>query len=399
MDNMKKVRLVEIIQPMLLIFIIIIILGIIYQLYFFYYKKLHIVPLITNKLSEIQEENSNNITNNITYNRCNTIKLQENIQKVFDDNGIVKDASAWDIYMPCGYNYVEGELESLSAKQITKNKRIFAISGCDKIASKNNLWKILRDYYGREGASTIMPESYIINDKKEMKIFKENYQKGKLYLVKKNIQRKEGIIITGNYDRIISMWSYKVIQEYVPDLYVLKNRKINIRLYLLVVCYNGKVGGYLYNQGKCIYTNKDYDESVASETKEREVHLTSVNLDTDIYKTHPETLDDLERHLGNPDYSKLWNNILNCMKKTMKASEGHICHLNKLQKAVAFQVFGGDIIFDKDFHPYLLELNKGPSMKYITEKDKEMKDRLTRDIFSFVGLTKDKLEGHFIRLN
>ena len=64
------------------------------------------------------------------------------------------------------------------------------------------------------------------------------------------------------------------------------------------------------------------------------------------------------------------------MKKTMKASEGHICHLNKLQKAVAFQVFGGDIIFDKDFHPYLLELNKGPSMKYITVKDKEMKDRL-----------------------
>ena len=38
-------------------------------------------------------------------------------------------------------------------------------------------------------------------------------------------------------------------------------------------------------------------------------------------------------------------------------------------------------------------------MKYITEKDKEMKDKLTRDIFSFVGLTKDKLEGHFIRLN
>ena len=73
--------------------------------------------------------------------------------------------------------------------------------------------------------------------------------------------------------------------------------------------------------------------------------------------------------------------------------------INKLQKAVAFQVFGGDIIFDKDFHPYLLELNKGPSMTYITERDKEMKDRLTRDIFSFVGLTKDKLEGHFIRLN
>lgn len=390
---MKKVGLDEIIQPMILIFIIIIILGIVYQLYFYYYKKLHIVPLITNKLSE---EN----TNNITYNTCDTIKLQKNIQKVFDDNGIIKDASAWDIYMPCGYNYVEGELESLGKDQITKNKRIFAISGCDKIASKNNLWKILRDYYGREEASTIMPESYIINDKKEMKIFKENYQKGKLYFVKKNIQRKEGIVITDNYDKIISMWSYKVIQEYVPNLYILKHRKINIRLYLLIVCYNGKVGGYLYNRGKCIYTNQDYNESsVANKTKEREVHLTSVNLNTDIYKTHPETLDDLERYLGNRDYSKLWNNILNCMKKTMKSAEGHICNLNKLQKAVAFQVFGADIIFDKDFHPYLLELNKGPSMKYITEIDKEMKDRLTRDIFSFVGLTKNKLEGHFIRLN
>ena len=52
--------------------------------------------------------------------------------------------------MPCGYNYVEGELESLGKDQITKNKRIFAISGCDKIASKNNLWKILKDYYGKK---------------------------------------------------------------------------------------------------------------------------------------------------------------------------------------------------------------------------------------------------------
>jgi hypothetical protein len=46
-----------------------------------------------------------------------------------------------------------------------------------------------------------------------------------------------------------------------------------------------------------------------------------------------------------------------------------------------------------------LELNKGPSMKYMSDIDMKMKDALTRDMFTFVGLTNNELEGNFIKLN
>ena len=381
MPNMSSIN------TCLLFFVGVMCMAVLYEAYIYKFHRLHLT--INGK--------SKSKSGNITYNQCNNIKLGDTIKKVFDKNGVVKDVASWDLYVPCGYNYVEGELETMN--KIKPHQRIFAISGCDKIASKNNLWEILRNTYGREEASKIMPETYIIGDKGDMKIFKANYQEGNLYVVKKNVQRKEGIVITGDYNKIMRMCNkqYKVIQEYARDLYILKRRKINIRLYLLVICFNGKVGGYLYNQGKCIYTNKDYKEGTDAE--DREVHLTSVNLDMDIYKTHPETLEDLEKYLGSKDYKLLWNNTLKIMKQMMKATEKHICFLDKMQKAVAFQVFGGDIIFDKSFNPYLLELNKGPSMKYMSDIDMKMKDQLTRDMFTFVGLTNNELEGNFIKLN
>ena len=149
-------------------------------------------------------------------------------------------------------------------------------------------------------------------------------------------------------------------------------------------------------KGKCIYSNKDFTENV--DNKEREVHLTSVNLDTNIYNTHPETLDDLKQYLG-ADYSRLWINILVIMRKMMNAIQGEVCQLKKFENAVAFQLFGGDIIFNQDMKPYLLELNKGPSMKSLTDTDETMKDELTRDMFSFVGITKEKQINQFIKLN
>jgi hypothetical protein len=357
-----------------------------------------VLPPIYTRPSNKQINKNHNEQNNqnkpIKYNKCDTNKLQSNISKLFNDNGIIKDTKEWDIYMPCGYNYVEGELATLNS--VKSHQRIFAIDGCDKIASKNNLWQILRDKYGRSDASHIMPETYIIDDKNDMAVFKQNYKPNTLYLVKKNVQRKEGIVLLSDYDKIINQKSYKVIQEYVPNLYILEKRKINIRLYLLVICHKGKVNGYLYNKGKCIYSNKDYTENV--DNKEREVHLTSVNLDTNIYNTHPETLDDLKQYLG-ADYSRLWINILVIMRKMMNAIQGEVCQLKKFKNAVAFQLFGGDIIFNQDMKPYLLELNKGPSMKSLTDTDETMKNELTRDMFSFVGVTKEKQINQFIKLN
>ena len=360
----------------------------------------------------------------VKYRQCNYIKLQNTLDAVFTKynfDRINEKNDNWDLYILCGYNYAETELNNI--KITNPNQKVYAIKGCDKIASKNELWKIVRDYYGNEKASQLIPESFIINNPKDIKRFKNRFNKNNLYLLKKNIQRKKGILIINDYNEILKIVNqtkkdiknyynkdnelnnnvkeenynknqkinslinnYKIIQLYIDDLYLINNRKCNLRIYVLIVCDKGNKKGYIYNKGKCIYTNKDYDNSKNKKEFDKEEHLTSYLLDQDIYKTHPESFDDLKIFLGKNKYDYLWKQINVLFKNIMTAIYSKICNDKKINKILSFQLFGADVIFTKNLHPYLLEFNKGPSMKYMNNKDKAMKIKLTEDIFKQVNV-------------
>ena len=180
--------------------------------------------------------------------------------------------------------------------------------------------------------------------------------------------------------------NYKIIQTYVDDLYIINKRKCNLRFYLLIKCKNGVKEGYLYNYGKCIYTNKDYNENTDIIKFNKQEHLTSYLLDQEIYKTHPESLKDLSNYLGKSTYNHLWNNIITLFKNVWKAIMEEVCNKKTLSEILTFQLFGADIIFTNKMMPYLLEFNKGPSMKYMNDADKKMKLKLTEDLFKQVGI-------------
>lgn len=396
-----------------------------------------------------------NIKVKLNYVKCSHLKLQDTLKTVFSKYNMIRAKETnnnWDLYIPCGYNYVETELDKINISK--PNQFIYAIKGCDKIASKNELWKIIRNYYGREKASLLIPESFIINDPEDIKKFTTRYDENNLYLLKKNIQRKEGILILNDYNKIMNVVNktkkdiynyynnknnnligtinnnfikntlinrknkkhdnddvkteedytknqninslinnFKIIQTYISDLYIINKRKCNIRLYILITCSNNTKKGFLYKYGKCIYTNKDYknfnnnNQSNSKQIKfNKEEHLTSYLLDQDIYQTHPETLDDLSYHMGNKKFNMLWENIIALLKNIFLAIKAKICNKKTLQKATTFQLFGADIIFTNSLQPYLLEFNKGPSMKYMNDTDKKMKLKLTEDVFKKVGI-------------
>ena len=78
------------------------------------------------------------------------------MRHIFDKNNIKKtEGNKWDIYIPCSYNFIENELITINSNK--KNQKIFGISGCDKIVSKNSLWSLLENKYGRSQSSKIMP--------------------------------------------------------------------------------------------------------------------------------------------------------------------------------------------------------------------------------------------------
>ena len=328
--------------------------------------------------------------NNLNYYRCDEKKLGNITENIFNDFNIFKDNKDWDVYIPCGYNNVENELLKIELNNKNNNsKYIFGINGCDSIVSKNKIWESLVKCYGRDKASNLMPESFVLNDRTDMEIFKRIFNDKHIYILKKNVQRKEGLKLSSNLDEILNAKKeqYRVVQRYMTNLYLINKRKINLRIYLLVILKNNNIYFYMSNLGKCIYTNKDYNDN----NFDFESNITSYHLDMSVYKTHPRNFDELfdyiNKKYNDEEKSKiLSNNIYILLKDICKCISNNIYQSDNIKNTTCFQLFGIDVIFDKNMKPYLLEFNKGPDMMPRDEKDQEMKTKVQLDMFEIAGL-------------
>jgi len=354
-------------------------------------------------IKNFKKENFSNgavITQNYKYYRCNNKMLGPILKDIFDNNNITQSNDDWNIYIPCGYNNIEEELNQISINNKNKNKYIFGVNGCDTIVSKNKIWESLVNCYGRKEASKLMPESYVLEDHNEMEVFRKNFNPSlnEIYILKKNIQRKEGLKLTKDYFEIIdgSKDNYKVAQKYIRDLYLINGRKINLRVYLLIIIKNNKTYFYLCKIGKCIYTKKKYNDN----DLDFESNITSYNLDMTVYEESPRHFNELieyinENNKKRSDGQKLFNNIELLMKKISLCLSKNLYQSKNIKSSVTFQLFGIDIIFDKDLNPYLLEMNKGPDMSARDDIDKLMKNTVQQDMLKTVGILKNDNNNSF----
>jgi len=350
-------------------------------------------------------DNIDNVLNKkkFSYYRCKDKMLGTVLKNIFDTNNIINENKNWDIYIPCGYNNVEEELKKIviqNNNQDIKTKYIFGLNGCDSIVSKNKIWESLVKCYGRKHASTLMPESYILDDLNEMQIFRSNFKphKNEIYILKKNVQRKEGLKLTRDFFEILSgsTDNYKVVQKYMTDLYLVKNRKINLRIYLLIVIKDFIIYFYSCKNGKCIYTNKEYNDN----DLDFESNITSYHLDMSIYKKNPRNFKELSYYIDinseNKNNSKiLFNNIELLMHDVSVCLAKNFYQSKNISGTTCFQLFGADLIFNKEFHPYLLELNKGPDMSARDKIDENMKRSVQNDMFKTVGILENDDNNSF----
>ena len=82
----------------------------------------------------------------------------------------------------------------------------------------------------------------------------------------------------------------------------------------------------------------------------------------------------------------LFDNMELLIRDVSKCLSRNVYQSKNIEGSITFQLFGGDIIFDTDFNPYLLEFNKGPDMSPRDDKDELMKNRVQTDMFKTVGI-------------
>ena len=182
---------------------------------------------------------------NLTYCKCNRKNNNKLLQSLLDQNNILKNNYDWDIYIPCSYTNFEQEFKNLN---ITSKKQIiFGVPGCDKLVAKDKLWYYFVSYLGRKIVLNFLPQTYLLYNKNDIKLLKKNYNNSEIYILKKNLQQKKGIKITTSFNTIKNGFkdNYVVAQNYIQDLFLIKNRKINLRLYLLITIKNKNINWYL----------------------------------------------------------------------------------------------------------------------------------------------------------
>jgi len=305
-----------------------------------------------------QEKFSLLTNKSLTYYKSGDSPLPKEVVKMFNSQNIFKvgDPYKADIYLPSGYTNVEKEYEKLP---YDNKKYIHAIKGCDKIASKNYLWKILENYYGRTQACKYMPNSYLLNSiKDKLKLLKDVQNTNKILVLKKNLQRQQGLKFCNSKELSLKKLNeyaedhYVIAQEYLNNPFIINGRKINMRFYLLIVIDQGVKKVFLYNNGFIYYTNKKYEYS----TDPSKV-VTTGYIDRKVYEENPLTHSDFQKFLKNKgiNYNLLFDNVRNLMIKVLKP-------IFKVIEApngkVNYQVFGIDIQPDKNLDVKLLEINK-----------------------------------------
>lgn len=361
---------------------------------------LFIFLCLCKKLKNRYENFDNGETKFLTYYRCKDKMLGKIMQDIFNDNNIKQTDNNWNIYVPCGYNNVENELKTIDIKNNISDKYIFGLNGCDSIVSKNKIWECLVKCFGRKKASRLMPESYVLDDPNEMLEFRRMFDPNEksIFILKKNIQRKEGLKLTRDFFDIIngSDDDYRVAQKYITDLYLINGRKINLRIYLLIVINNNIVYFYLSNIGKCIYTNKKYNDN----DLDFESNITSYNLDMSVYETNPRNFQQLKEYIDinnnkDGDGKGLFDKIELLMIQVSTCLSKNFYQSKNIKGSVTFQLFGGDVIFDNQLHPYLLEFNKGPDMSPRDNLDENMKNIVQTDMLKTVGIIQQSDDNSF----
>ena len=302
-----------------------------------------------------------------------------------------------EFFIPCGYNLINHEINKLPK---TENGKYFIIDGADEITAKNLLWSNIVLHHGIEKAKMLSPESFIFSHQPDIDRLKRNHKDGKIYIMKKNIQRQQGLLITNDLDKILNHHNgYVMAQELLQDPYMIKGRKINLRIYVLVVCQKTNMDVYVYNDGFMYYT----PEKFLKGSIEDKYNITTGYVDRWIYKVHPLTHTDFKKYLDSEHDNMisieknirkqgllvsdiLFNRINKLISDVFVSFKGKACKSGtKLCDNITYQLFGADVSVNDKLVPQIIEINKGPDLGAKDERDGTIKQNLMRDVYKIMG--------------
>jgi len=368
------------------------------------YKNLHNYQEILKCL--VDEKNSSNsifLLNNKYYGAPCIYVKNDIFYTIIKELGFVQTSNIFEagLIVPCTYEATEQEVIDLQDNNIKSNKfgddvRVFMLNNTDLMVSKWHLWEFLNNKYGEKFAGTLVPKSWNLSIDALYNKFLVSYDKNKLYIAKNNQQRQEGLEIIDDINKI-DRKKYILIQELLQNPYLINGRKINLRVYCVVIRNKNNVKCYSYNDGFMYYT----PELFIKGSKDFKHNITTGYIDRKVYEENPLTHKDLKKYL---DSDRTLTNIEKSIRDNNIQLSSHIFkNINNLLKNVldvfvdklgnsnlgySFQLYGIDVAIDDQLNAMMMEINKGPDISVKDERDGAVKKQLIKDMLKITGLIK-----------
>ena len=256
-----------------------------------------------------------------------------------------------------------------------------------------------------------MPKTYIYpKDKEKIEKKFKNYKFNlkKLWIVKpNNLSFGQGIHF------LISLkeeaFNKYLISEYLKNPHLIYGRKYDFRLYILVTGLK-PLRIYLNKEGLIRIATNNYSLSLES-IKDNFTHLTNTGINVRNKKYHyaENSSDELANKWNFATYKKylkkhkissktIFAKIKDIIIKTIISGINPIIDLESrinIDDRSMFNIFGFDVLIDKELNPTLLEVNSRPSMKIYDSMDKIIKTNLLVDALNIVGIVPFSHERRF----
>lgn len=185
-----------------------------------------------------------------------------------------------------------------------------------------------------------------------------------------------------------------VVSEYIQKPLCIDGFKFDFRIYVLVTSF-APLRAFVYKEGLARFATESY----SNYTQNVYSHLTNATLNKHTTKwcsefkwKLSEALNEIEHRFNHPR-DEIMQLILDTVAQTLALVQ-HVMAPNERRSPLSpfFELFGFDLLLDKDFKMWLLEINTFPSLGFDEDVDFEVKGPLIAQSLSIAGIPNMKIQ-------
>ncbi|RMB89349.1 hypothetical protein DUI87_34261 [Hirundo rustica rustica] len=208
-----------------------------------------------------------------------------------------------------------------------------------------------------------------------------------------------GIFITHHLEEIKHR-EHMICQQYISEPFLIDGFKFDMRIYVLVTsCDPLRI--FVHKEGLVRFATMKYIARSTRNLGDICMHLTNyainrhnANFVRDDAVGSKRKLSTLNAWMAEHSYdtSKLWADIDDIVIKTLISAHSVLKHhyqryfSNHTTGCACFEILGFDILLDRRLKPWLLEVNRSPSLGTDSQVDREVKDALLCDTFNLINV-------------